>query len=299
MKKKNLLNTKKAILALSIMLSTFNSNILNSKANEAELPANIEVQDINDINIDKFKTTDYYIKHYSKIFGLNDEIIHDKIYELADNFNSENYGWKYAYALDGETYDNKETAIMKTVYKIWSNPSAYNFTDDERNNLYKSYNINESNIKEEELIAKYSEVFKVNKEVALAIAYYESYYFTSSNYYNNNNPAGLGPHDYFPSKEAGIIEYCSRLNYLYGCRENSNENYLFSIQNSYCSPVYDEDGNQINNWYTPVSSIYFNLKYDYLYRIPEEEKENYDIKGYTNPNIKEESKNIYKIKMYS
>lgn len=296
MKNKYLYQIKKAILTASLVSSIFSFNTLNSKANEAELPVDIDMHTIYENNEDQFKTTDYYISYYSKRFGLNDEIIHDKIYELADNFSSENYGWKYAYALDGEAYDNKETAIMKTVYKIWSNPSAYNFTDDEMDNLYKSYNINESNIKEEELIAKYSEVFKVNKEVALAIAYYESYYFTSSNYYNNNNPAGLGPHDYFPSKEAGIIEYCSRLNYLYGCRENSNENYLFSIQNSYCSPVYDENGNQINDWYTPVSSIYFNLKYDYLYRIPEEEKENYDIKGYTNPNTKIEGKLEYKFK---
>lgn len=270
MKKKNLLKFKKNLLLASLILGTsftgVNLNNTNCYAME---------KTINDEDSNKPKSIDESIEYYSKVFELDSKKVHDKLYDMTNDFND--YGWKYAYAINGNTYDNYEMAILDTIRDIYNNPEDFDLDESIRSG--EAY---ETDMEIEEMIYKYSSLYGINKEVALSIVYCEcGTSVNSDNYLYNNNPAGIGPNMHFLNKEVGVIYFCNMLKNNYGCKKDSGEGFLNSIASTYCEIP--------GHWLDLTLPNYYKLQEDYLSFVPEDEKKNYDIESY-------EENQTYKLK---
>ena len=226
---------------------------------------NLEKEYFNSVDLEK--SNNEYIKYYSNVFNLKYGKIKDKLYELTDNFNSKE--WTYGFVINGRGYETKEEAIFKTIYNIYNNPEDFNLDRDE----ITSENNYTPELSAEEMISKYSKLFHINRDIALAIAYTEcGSSMASANYLDNNNPAGLGPHMYFMNKEYGIIYFCNMLRNNCGCNEYSGTDFLNGVAPSYCPPG--------DSWLALSIPFYNNTSSDYLFAVPESEKINYNIDDY-------------------
>lgn len=260
MKKTNLLKFKKNLLIASLILGTS----LGVNTNSIDCYAKEEI--VSDEDSNKPKSIDESIEYYSKVFCLDSDKVHDKLYDMTNNFND--YGWRYAYALNGNTYNNSEMAILDTIRDIYNNPEDFDL--DESIRVESDY---EPDMEIEEMICKYSNLYDINKEVALSIVYCEcGTDVASDNYLYNNNPAGIGPNMHFLNKEVGVIYFCNMLKNSYGCKKDSGEGFLNSIASTYCEIP--------GHWLDLTLPNYYKLQEDYLSFVPEEEKKNYDISSY-------------------
>ena len=257
MKKENLLRLKKGLIISSLILGTSIPNTKSYASENLEFPK----------TYNKIEDIDSAINYYSGVFNLNETIIKDKLYEMTDNFND--YNWIYGNMINNKHYDNMEFAILDTIWNIYKNPEEYNLNEEK----ISSNRIYETHMTIEEMIYKYSNIYGINKEVALSIVYCEcGSDVASSNYLDNNNPAGIGPYFHFLNKEVGVIYFCDMLKYDYNCKEDSNENFLGSIASTYCEIP--------DHWLSLTLPYYYSLKEDYLSYVSGEEKENIDIFSY-------------------
>ena len=255
MKKETLLKIKKNILLTSLLLST---PLISNSVNKIDTYAmeNENTQDNN--QMDKI---DDIISYYCKVFSLDDTIIKNKLSEITNDFNSA--GWKHGYCINNIFYSNKEFAILSTIRDIYNNPESYDLDSSIRTN-----EIYEPDMEIEEMVCKYSNLYGINKEVALSIVYCECGTDVNSyNYRVNNNPAGIGPNMHFLNKEVGVIYYCNMLKNNYNCKEDSGEGFLNSIASTYCEIP--------DHWLNLTLPHYYNLQDDYLYYA----KDNYDEKA--------------------
>ena len=98
--KKELLKLKKNLLITSLVLGSAFGGISagNNVCYASEISKETETESNKPITIDDT------IEYYSKVFSLDSDKIHEKLYSMTNNFND--YGWKYAYAIDGNIYDS-------------------------------------------------------------------------------------------------------------------------------------------------------------------------------------------------
>ena len=264
MDKKKLYRLKKNILISSLVFNTLvasvgtNKNVCYASDNNTQI--NTESED------NRPKTIDDTIKYYCNVFELDYDLVHDKLYDMTNNF--EDYGWKYAYSINGKVYNNMEFAILSTIRDIYYNPENFGFDESIRTN-----NEYETDMEIEEMIYKYSSLYEINKEVALSIVYCEcGPSVNSSNYLNNNNPAGIGPYMKFLNKEVGVIYFCNMLKYNYHCKKDSGESFLNSIASTYCEIP--------GHWLDLTLPYYRGLNKDYLGYVNPEDKDLYNVDDY-------------------
>ena len=261
MKKETLLKLKKNLLVTSLILSTSLTGVNASKINSY---ANSNVAIENEDN--RIYSVDDAISYYSKVYQLDEKVIKDKLYDMTSNFHSS--GWQHGYCINNTFYDNMELAILTTIRDIYNNPENFDLDDSIRTN-----DIYETDMEIEEMIYKYSNIYGINKEVALSIVYCEcGTNVNSYNYLNNNNPAGIGPNMHFLNKEVGVIYFCNMLKNNYNCKEDSGESFLNGIASTYCEIP--------GHWLDLTLPNYYNLQDDYLYYINDEDKKNYDVSSY-------------------
>lgn len=264
MNKQNLLKIKKSLLMTSLLLCSsltpFNMHKVNAQT------VNKEVSD------NRLYDKDEMISYYCKVFSLKEDIVKVKLYELTDDFHSP--GWQNSYCINNSFYDTMEYALLSTIRDIYNNPEDYDLDDSIRTD-----EIYEPDMEIEEMIYKYSNIYGINKEVALSIVYCECGTDVNSyNYLNNNNPAGIGPNMHFLNKEVGVIYFCNMLKNNYNCNEDSNESFLNSIASTYCEiPAH---------WLDLTLPSYYNLKDDYLFYVNENDKKDYDIESYEEKSLK-------------
>ena len=246
MKKETLLKLKKNLLITSLILGT---SIAGSNTNKIDTYA-MESEDTNQIdNIDEI------ISYYCKVFSLDENTVKDKLYEITSDFHSA--GWQHGYCINNVFYDNKEFALLTTIRDIYNNPSDFDLDDS-----IKTGEVYEPDMSIEEMVRKYSSLYKINKEVALSIVYCECGTDVNSYNYNvNNNPAGIGPNMHFLNKEVGVIYFCNMLKNNYHCNEDSNEQFLNGIASTYCEIP--------DHWLSLTLPHYNHLKENYFYYTSE------------------------------
>lgn len=235
--KKNSLRKKIVLLSLltSLGTCTFNNTVY---AKEGESPENPGVITVN--NKTRFISPEK-VKYYSDVFGIEEKAIYDYI----ENKYKEN---------EDEDYLNmsSEFQILNAARNLY-----YSYDESIRTNI--PY---EPTLEIEEMVEKYSDLYDINKEVALSIVYCECGSDVDSYNYNvNNNPAGLGPYMYFENKEIGVIYFIDLLKYDYGCTRDSGTEFLSRIASTYCENP--------SHWLDLTTPFYYNLVDDYYYKKPE------------------------------
>lgn len=250
MKKQELVYLKKKLLTYSLLSSLAivpaSTNVLSVNASSYS-STNSYVSDNNTQN-----EKDNLISYYAHVFQIKEEIVKDELLKETENLSS--YTWNHFHRINDTDYDSTELAILELTKDIYYNPENYNYTKEEVTSEYE-YTVS---LSPEEMVAKYSKVYGINKEVALSIVYTEcGAQVNSYNYLNNNNPAGLGPHMHFLNKEVGMIYFISLLKNNYQCEADSDENFLSRIASTYCEIP--------DHWLSLSLPFYHNLKEDYLY----------------------------------
>lgn len=264
MKKQELIRLKNKLVTYSLLSSLAlipsNINTLNAYA------ADYNNACVTDDNIKSERIEDL-ISYYSSVFQIKEEIVEKILMDQTRNFSS--YEWNHHYIINNKSHDSVELAILDLTRNIYYNPEEYNYNSDE----IKSDEEHDITMSPEEMIAKYSNLYGINKEIALAIVYTEcGSSVNSSNYENNNNPAGLGPYMHFLNKEVGIIYFVNLLKNGYGCSIDSDESFLTRIASTYCEVP--------DHWLSLSLPFYNNLKDDYLY-YKEDLKQEIDLSLYT------------------
>lgn len=193
------------------------------------------------------------VAKFANIYEINKEVVISKIKEITGDFN--NYDWNHDFGIYGVKYENEEIALLSTVRDIYKNPEKYNLTYEDLETDFEY----ETNEYYEDILAHYSDLLEVNKEIALSISYAEcGSNLDSANFLNNNNPAGLGPYNYYNNIEHGTIEYIFFLKDTCGCTKESDESFFYRIGPSYSSG----DG---SHWISLTTSHYDNILTDYYY----------------------------------
>ena len=162
----------------------------------------------------------------------------------------------------GEDYNDlsKEMLILTATRELYYSENCP-YADAKTNKEY------EITLTPEEMIEKYSDLFGINKNIALSIAYCEcGSSMNSHNYLANNNTAGLGPHMYFENKEIGIIYFINLLKERYGCTKDSGIEFLNKIAGTYCA--------QPSHWLSLTTPYYNSISNNYYYNVPEKNKKN-------------------------
>lgn len=241
---------KKVLLKTGLItigsLTILSKNItLNVKAKSPNIIIYLEKHDQNN--------EEELVRKFANIYEINEDIVLSKVEEITGDFN--NYNWNHNYGIYENKYENKELAILSTVRDIYKNPEKYDLTKEDLE-TNKEYEPDEYY---EDLLAYYSELLGVNKEIALSISYAEcGSNLDSSNFLNNNNPAGLGPYNYYNNIEHGTIEYVFFLKNCCGCTEESDISFFYNIGSAYCS-------SENNHWINMTTSFYNNILDDYYY----------------------------------
>ena len=255
--KKKLLYTSFALTGL-LATTNYNKNIVRANENT---PVNTNNENNRPLTIDEC------IKYYCDVFELKYDIIKEKIDDIINP-----YEWHYGSSINSVTYDNMEQAILMIVRDIYNYPEDYDLTYGEINSGIEYVPTMEA----EEMIYKYSNLYNINKDIALSIAYCEcGTDMESDNYLSNNNPAGIGPYYHFLNKEVGIIYFCNMLKNSYGCTNDSDSSFLYNIAGTYCEIP--------EHWLDLTVPIYNNVSSDFLYYVYDREK--YDVDDYETPLI--------------
>ena len=200
------------------------------------------------------------VDYYSNVFGIKKECIYDML-DYMLNESDEDYSDM-----------NQDLLIITATRKVYYD----NNYSDEVKRTNKEYEVT---LSAEEMVKKYSEIYGINKDVALSIVYCEcGSNVDSYNYRVNNNPAGLGPDMYFENKEIGIIYFINLLKESYGCKKDSGTEFLYSIASTYCEIP--------NHWLDLTLPFYNNISKDYYYNVPEKKKSNKEDNKETSSLIK-------------
>lgn len=138
------------------------------------------------------------ISHIADVYGLNPDFIKKMVFARYDN-NEEIFEHT-------DDYSSIEAQTILLCHDIKRNPSKYYLDVNEDNIL--SEPLKESDLTIRELIYKYSKIFGVDGDLALAIACAESGDFECGIATYKNNPFALRGNEYFifDSLERGIIE---------------------------------------------------------------------------------------------
>ena len=216
-KKDTLIKLKKDLLLLGYGITALNFLSIDVNAMSNKETSINAIQTVRNYD-DDFDNTSDIISYYSRVFGIREEYIYDMFeYQTNDYNNIE--------------YNNIEAQIINIVREIYYNYNDYGYQPDN----FKTNTEYCPTKSPEELIEKYSDIFNINKNIALAICYNEcGIDINSKNFRNNNNPAGIGPHKYFENYEIGIIYYILMLKNDYNCTIDSDTDFLSTIARTYC-----------------------------------------------------------------
>ena len=148
------------------------------------------------------------IKFYSRVYGLDYEMVYDILYEKTDGFVNHDY---LENLIIGESVvkghvincETLEEALLIAIRDIYYFHSKYGYGDE----IYTGIEF-VSNLTYEQQIGDISRILRIEPELTYAICKAESN-FNSSMFNNKNNPSGI-KFSYgwavFPSKYAGFIE---------------------------------------------------------------------------------------------
>ena len=232
-------NIKKKAILLGT-LSVLGTSILSNKYDVyAKNNTSISTQEKKDTAID-------IVEYYSNVFGIKKECIYDMLDYMLNESN--------------EDYSNmsQEELIITATRNVYYDSNYSN----EIKRTNKEYEVT---LSPEEMVEKYSDIYGINKDVALSIVYCECGSDVDSyNYRVNNNPAGLGPDMYFENKEIGIIYFINLLKNSYGCTKDSGTDFLYSIAGTYCEIP--------DHWLSLILPFYNSISNDYYYNRPDLKK---------------------------
>lgn len=241
MKKSTKLKIARSILTASLMFDTAAFVSLTN-------PIKVEAATTN------VKSYDNYVDYYSNVFNLNSDIVKEYIQDKTRNYTA--YEFNNYNVIDGKQYDSNEQAILETIRNIYYNPS--NYLEDDEVEQIKSEDEYIPDKSPEEMCEKYSELYNIDKVLAMSICYSEcGCEMDSENYLYNNNPAGLGPYIHFENTEIAYIYYIKLLRESYKIDENSDINDLSRIAPIYCTSNPD-------HWTGMATSFYYELAEDYF-----------------------------------
>ncbi|MBO6195278.1 MAG: hypothetical protein J6O56_02885 [Bacilli bacterium] len=263
----NLKELKKRLMLLG-SLTVLSTSILSNKIDSMALETEKSIIDEDDITVNNANNNCEEdiekIEYYSNVFGIKKEAIYDRLDYLSN-----------------ETVDNENFLNMNIDLKVITACREIYYDNEYSEDLTRTGKTYEVTLTPEEMIEKYSEIYGINKEVALSIVYCECGSDVDSyNYRVNNNPAGLGPDMYFENKEIGIIYFINLLKNSYGCEKDSGTEFLRSIASTYCEIP--------DHWLSLTLPFYNSLCEDYYYMKPElKKKENIYLKSYGYKNEKE------------
>ena len=259
----NLKELKKRLMivgSLTVLSTSILTNKIETNAMETKISINEEDTTI-DNTTNKCDTFTDKIRYYSNVFGLREDAVYDHLDYLLN-----------------ESEDNDEFINMNADLKIITACRDIYYSNDYSKEFVSNNKTYEVTLSPEEMVEKYSDIYGINKEVALSIVYCECGADVDSyNYRVNNNPAGLGPSMHFENKEIGIIYFINLLKESYGCTKDSGSEFLGKIASTYCEIP--------DHWLSLTLPFYNSLCEDYYYMKPELKKEDklyLKSYGYTN-----------------
>lgn len=237
-KLKTLSNKIKYMVSLGALgLCLMNNNInVNAESNYPIESDEIEETTTSNEGFEP-KTMDEYIEYHSKVFGINKELIYDRL-DYMFNENTDNKEFLEM---------NTELKVITVVRDIKDNPkidSSIKYTNQDY----------EVTLEPEELIEKYAPVIGTNMYSSLSIAYSECTYPISEdwNYNTNGNLAGIGTDIYLGNKEEGVIETLFIFRDDYGINEDTGAEVFASISQRYCPPNWQVWQERAKNYYNSL-----------------------------------------------
>lgn len=262
-KLKTLSNKIKYMVSLGALgLCLMNNNInVNAESNYSIESDEIEETTTSNEGFEP-KTMDEYIEYHSKVFGINKELIYDRL-DYMFNENTDNKEFLEM---------NTELKVITVVRDIKDNPkidSSIKYTNQDY----------EVTLEPEELIEKYAPVIGTNKYISLSIAFSECVNPIRDdwNYNTNGNLAGIGTDNYLGNKEEGVIETLFIFRDEYDIKEDTNSDIFASISQRYCPPNWQVWQERANDFYNGL------INYGYYSNSPEDiqNKHKEDSKGLT------------------
>ena len=251
MQKKSILKLRKEVLIsipIALLLAVLVSVLLfsNKKANmestkKVEVKSEKFIDDSMDENTKSFSDTDFIkdfaefkkkrkidntIAYYAELFHLDTAKVVEVARGLTNNYEREDYNTNFSIKQGDGVFNSYEAGIVYFVRYLYRSPSSYGTTSAEigdrgivttNNNKVDGHIRLDNGLTYEQFLGKISEMYGVNKTLALAIVYEESGIMTSSLFKNGNNMGGLrGGSGWlkFPSLEAGTICYVFTLKNL-------------------------------------------------------------------------------------
>ncbi len=249
----NLKELKKRLMligSLTVLSTSILTNKMDTNAMDKEITINSEDDTTVNNSNNNCKTFSDKITYYSNVFGLREDVVYDHLDFLLN-----------------ESENNEEFLNMNADLKVITTCRDIYYSDDYSEEFTSNDKIYEVTLSPEEMVEKYSEIYGINKEVALSIVYCECGSDVNSyNYRVNNNPAGLGPSMYFENKEIGIIYFINLLKENYGCDKDSGTEFLRSIASTYCEIP--------DHWLNLTIPFYNNICEDYYYNNPDVKQNN-------------------------
>lgn len=198
-----------------------------------------------------------YINKYCSIYGLKPDAVSNIFNQHREHFNT------ISYFKNSDLY-NTELEILTFIRHLYQSPSTFNVDKDSI--VDTNFNLNEE-IHEEKLVKYYSDLFKIDPVLVLAIEYQETtsneQRYASDVYNIYNNPAGLidpSTECYwaFPSKESGIIEHIYQLKRYYIDEGLTTPE---QIKEKYSPDRANNDPNNFNTyWLSNVKSLIEEIK---------------------------------------
>lgn len=219
---------KKPDISGEIKVETKRLDIANYNASLSQ--DNLSIMTIEDTpqaeaRVDDLQFEKKNIKKYCEVYGVNYDIVYEKIKEMTENFTSSDYlsGTIKGITCKGEQVqtDNKEELLLLAVRIIKFLPQNFGLSSEQINVPLKQVKLGVENATSSEVIldeyhekmAYYANLFKLDKCIIHGIVQCETGY-NSNQFNNDHNPAGLcmdGVYRKFDSDEEGLIELCTEL----------------------------------------------------------------------------------------
>ena len=207
---------KKKLYIIGIVFFLTSLFLINDTNKEYAIKENeIDIKNAH-VNVENYLKE---IKEYSAYFNFDEDKMVQLVRKITNDYSSD-----YNLKIYGEeyTFDNPKDTSLMLIYDIYRTPKTYKIKKNDyitQNKVVKpKYKGNKIIINEEYKFSEYlgyiSDLFNVDKSLALAISDYETGYQKSSLAKNKNNFGGLrGSSGYitYPTPQAGIICYVSNL----------------------------------------------------------------------------------------
>lgn len=174
-------------------------------------------------NLTEIRQKDNTVIYYAQKFKLNVKKVLELAHTYTNNFEDQTFNQTYVIAPENDKnsmgpFSCFEAGVIYFVRDIYRNPEKYGSTlaeirvsdDVDTQRIMVDNIINIDGLTIYQYLGKISEMFGVEKSLALAISFHETGILKSNLFVNSNNLGGQKGYDgwmKFPTLEAGIIAY--------------------------------------------------------------------------------------------